>query len=300
MLLRIASCVGIALCVAGLGTPMLHAEEMAWTVNRYESDVPDEADAVVLSYGIPETDAVAFEAACGGRDGPMPQAVFWYDIVDVPEHEDVTVAFAAGDFAAELPGRVYGKDAEVGISGLQVEIEADAPLWTSMTKSAALAYGVTGGKRESLQLTGAAQAVGDFLSACKAAASSARGKQAASSKVPPPGAAPAGSPGRPATEAVSCDRFGTIRSMASQTPLTVTFVNKSDGYRGLVWIDPEGTPVDNAGLNQGESVTVPTFETHAWMITDDPGNCIEMFVPRDGDTTFEITAPAPAFGPEND
>lgn len=80
----------------------------------------------------------------------------------------------------------------------------------------------------------------------------------------------------------------------------MTFVNTSDGYRGLVWIDPEGTPIDNTGLNQGESVTVPTFEGHVWMITDGPGNCIEMLVPPGGETTFEITAPAPVLGPEDD
>ena len=80
----------------------------------------------------------------------------------------------------------------------------------------------------------------------------------------------------------------------------MTFVNKADGYRGLVWIDTEGTPVDHAGMNQGETVVVPTFETHTWMITDGPGNCIEMVVAEEGSTTFEITAPAPVLGPEND
>ena len=293
MLPRVFLAVGFAIALAmGLVSVMLHAEEMAWTVDRYESDSPDGADTVILSYGILNTDAVAFEAICGGPDGAMPRAVFWYDIVDLSEGEDVVVSFSAGDFEAELPGQVFGKDAEVGISGIQVAIEAGAPLWTAMRKGAAVTYGMAGGKREALQLAGAAQAVGDFVSACQAPASPDAARPASTK--------PAVGPTRPQAEALSCDKFGTIKSMESKTPMTVTFVNRSDGYRGLVWIDPEGTPVDNTGLNQAESVTVPTFQTHAWMITDGPGNCIEMFVPVGGTTMFEITAPAPTLGPEDD
>ena len=290
---RVLLAVGFAIALAtGLVSATLHAEEMAWTVDRYESDFPDDPDTVILSYGIPNTDAVAFEATCGGPDGVMPRAVFWYDIVDLSEGEDVVVSFSAGDVEAELPGQVFGKDAEVGVSGIQVAIEAGAPLWTAMRKGAALTFGIAGGKREALQLTGAAQAVGDFVSACQAPAQPDVAR--------PSSTIPAAVPTSPQAEAVSCDKFGTIKSVESKTPTTVTFVNKSDGYRALAWIDPEGTPVDNAGLNPGESVTVPTFQTHAWMITDGPGNCIEMFVPTGRNTMFEITAPASILGPEDD
>ena len=292
MLPRVLLAFGLAIALAtGLVSTTLHAEEMAWTVDRYESDSTDGVDTVILSYGIPNTDAVAFEPFCGGPDGAMPRAIFWYDIVDLEEGENVVVSFSAGDVEAELPGQVFGKDAEVGVSGIEVAIEVGAPLWTSMKKGAALSYGIAGGKREALQLTGAATAVGDFVSACQAPASPAAAR--------PTSTKPAAGPIRPHAEAVSCDMFGTIKSMESKTPMTVTFVNRSDGYRGVVWIDPEGTPVDNTGLNQGESVTVPTFQNHAWMITDGPGNCIEMFVPVGGTRIFEITAPGPILGPED-
>jgi len=83
--------------------------------------------------------------------------------------------------------------------------------------------------------------------------------------------------------------------------LTGTFVNLSDGYRGLVWIGTDGTPVDKGGLNQRESVTVETFKDSALMLTDGPGNCIEMFVPKSGgNTMFKIKEPSPIFGDEED
>lgn len=324
MLPRVSLAVGIAAgltfaLTTGLPSAALHAEEMAWTVHRYESDVPDDADTVVLTYGIPETDAVAFEAVCGGRDGPEPRVVFWYDIVDLSEHEDVVVSFSSGSFKDELPGKVYGKDAEVGVSGIQMTIDAGAPLWSAMTAGTTLNYGIEGGKRETLHLKDAAIAVGGFAAACKAGAAPSSGGEAALRDVPAgdpmaqaAGSAiaaslnelasksPNGAPASPKAHAVSCKAFGTLRSKDSEISATVTFVNASDGYRGLVWIDPEGTPIDNTGLNQGESVTVPTFEWHVWMITDGPGNCIEMLVSPAGETTFEISAPAPILGPEDD
>lgn len=183
MLPRVSLAVGIAAgstiaLSTGLPSARLHAEEMAWTVNRYQSDVPDDADTVVLTYGIPETDAVAFEAVCGGRDGPEPRAVFWYDVVDLSENEDVVVTFSSGSFKDALPGKVYGRDAEVGVSGIQMTIDASAPLWSAMTTGTALSYGIAGGKRETLQLKDAAIAVGGFAAACKAGASSSPGDEA--------------------------------------------------------------------------------------------------------------------------
>jgi len=137
--------------------------------------------------------------------------------------------------------------------------------------------------------------------ASDATASGATSPDEASSDNMPAPEMPAGGPISPQAEVVSCQEFGTLKSMDSDTPLTVTFINLSDGYRGVVWIDTNGTPVDKGGLNQGESMTVETFKTHAWMITDGPGNCIEMFVPKnDGNTTFEIKAPSPVFGPDQD
>lgn len=65
-----------------------------------------------------------------------------------------------------------------------------------------------------------------------------------------------------------------------------------------MWIDFKGNPKEYAALNAGEEYTLNTYVTHPWMITDGPGNCLEMFMPHQGVDTFNITAPDRDFGPE--
>ncbi|MBI5321291.1 hypothetical protein [Bradyrhizobium sp.] len=70
-----------------------------------------------------------------------------------------------------------------------------------------------------------------------------------------------------------------MRSEHSREPTKVTFVNKSGMYRALMWIDFKGGFKDYGGLNSGEQKTISTFRTHPWMITDGPGNCIQIILP---------------------
>jgi hypothetical protein len=65
-----------------------------------------------------------------------------------------------------------------------------------------------------------------------------------------------------------------------------------------MWIDGDGMPRPYGSLNPGESYTQGTFAGHIWMITDGPGNCLEVYVPGPGQSVFAITAPDGGFGPE--
>lgn len=94
-------------------------------------------------------------------------------------------------------------------------------------------------------------------------------------------------------EAASCSR---AKSKTSDTKVTVTFVNKSGEFRAVMWIDFNGNPVPYANLNPGQSYKTDTFATHAWMFTDGPGNCVEMFVAKSGSTKFNISAPSSGAG----
>lgn len=77
----------------------------------------------------------------------------------------------------------------------------------------------------------------------------------------------------------SCAERSSLRSEHSREPTKVTFVNKSGMYRALMWIDFKGGFKDYGGLNAGEQKTISTFRTHPWMITDGPGNCIQIILP---------------------
>ena len=95
---------------------------------------------------------------------------------------------------------------------------------------------------------------------------------------------PAGS-----AEAASCGQFGNLRSQESRTKVTVTFVNRTNAYRSVDWLDFNGRPVNYANLNPGETYRVDTYLTHPWMITDGPGNCVQMVLPRRGQRVIDIT-----------
>lgn len=90
-------------------------------------------------------------------------------------------------------------------------------------------------------------------------------------------------------QAASCSNFGKVKSQNSNTPVTVTFINKSGESRGVMWINFKGGLVNYANLNPGQRYQVNTFVTHPWVFTDGPGNCVEMFMPRKGVSRFNIT-----------
>jgi hypothetical protein len=85
-----------------------------------------------------------------------------------------------------------------------------------------------------------------------------------------------------------CSRH--VKSLNSNTPLTVTFVNKSGEFRGVKWVDFNGKWVSYAKLHPGQSYTVKTYATHPWVFTDSNGDCVEMWVAETGVPKFNITA----------
>ena len=98
----------------------------------------------------------------------------------------------------------------------------------------------------------------------------------------------------PEAQAAFCST--NVKSKNSNTPVKVTFVNKSGAFRGVMWADFNGKLVPYANLQPGQSYTVNTFATHPWVFTDGPGNCVEMWVARAGVSKFNITAKASGSG----
>lgn len=98
---------------------------------------------------------------------------------------------------------------------------------------------------------------------------------------PPPPPVADHEPLRTATK-VSCSKQGKIRSKNSNTTAKITFKNNSGAYRSILWLDFKGRPKEYANLSAGQKVTLDTYLTHPWMVTDGPGNCIEIALPRGG------------------
>jgi hypothetical protein len=87
-----------------------------------------------------------------------------------------------------------------------------------------------------------------------------------------------------------CSRLGRIKSIDSDQPISIVFVNQTGAFRALQWIDFNGELQDVASLNPGERKTIKTFVTHPWMVTDGPGNCQEIFVAKRGSKRFNLRA----------
>lgn len=90
-------------------------------------------------------------------------------------------------------------------------------------------------------------------------------------------AQPIPSSARPGQRA--CSERTKLKSLHSREPTKITFVNKANTYRGIVWMNFKGGFQDFGGLNPGESKTIDTFRTHPWMITTGPGDCIQIVLP---------------------
>ena len=93
----------------------------------------------------------------------------------------------------------------------------------------------------------------------------------------------------PASTTDSCDLFGKVKSLKSKIPVTITFINKTNEMRSVLWLDFKGAPQQFANLEPRQKTTIQTFVTHPWMFTDGPGNCEEIYQPSSGDTKFSIS-----------
>lgn len=94
------------------------------------------------------------------------------------------------------------------------------------------------------------------------------------------------SSGRPGT--VSCSKERTLRSIHSREPTSITFINASNSYRSLNWMDFKGMSQSYGGLNAGEKKTIKTFRTHPWVIATGPGDCIQIFMPSAEPATVRL------------
>jgi hypothetical protein len=87
----------------------------------------------------------------------------------------------------------------------------------------------------------------------------------------------------------SCKERTKLRSKNSDTKTKITFINRSGGMRGILWLDFNGQPKDYANLQNGKEVVFDTFMTHPWMITDGPGNCLQIVMPHPGARVVELS-----------
>ncbi|GAB5445694.1 MAG: hypothetical protein Gyms2KO_05670 [Gymnodinialimonas sp.] len=233
-----------------------------------------------VSYGVPETDDVVIMGQCFiGAQGPLVALQVAADIDGLAENAAAILRISNGaGQEVEVEGSVVGTAIELGISGIELVLEMSDPAWLVIAGDPTVRFERVGGAG-GFTLTGnGPSTLGPFLTDC----------DQIGDLTPESGLSPA-APTEAQDGYLSCDNFGRVASRESGRPTVVTFRNETGLYRGLLWIDPDGVPVDQGGLNPGEALSFTTDPGHVWMATDGPGNCREMIQPVPGQTGYDLT-----------
>jgi hypothetical protein len=74
----------------------------------------------------------------------------------------------------------------------------------------------------------------------------------------------------------TCDLWGKASSRHSQDQLTFNFINQTNTYRVISWLDFHGDVQEYATLAPGQSTEIVTYEGHPWLVQDGRGDCLEV------------------------
>ncbi len=77
-----------------------------------------------------------------------------------------------------------------------------------------------------------------------------------------------------------CSSESRLRSLTSDTSLSLDFQNGSPGPVTIHWLDFNGRRVHYADLEVGQSYRQQTYVTHPWIALDADGGCRGVFLPR--------------------
>ena len=92
----------------------------------------------------------------------------------------------------------------------------------------------------------------------------------------------------------SADAARSTRSINSDTPALITFVNHSGQSVNVYWLDFGGNRQLYKTLEAGGSFTQQTFLTHPWLITDANGQPWNVYMPEAQPRTVDLQAPSAA------
>lgn len=264
-----------------------------WSYDRYITHSVYDS-TLSLVYGVPQTDDVQFAAHCVfGAQGPFVRATIGADIGQLPQGFD-TVLHVNGDGYQQSMNATVVRHEEF-LHGVEFPMTTGDQFMRALAGQSVLNYMVDRQRGHQLGLRGSAGPVRQFASECANIQQLTRDARRRANRIAPLSEKQAITP-KPGD--FGCNLFPGLASRNSDTPQSTTFVNHSDGYRVVMWLDFNGQPVEYATLNPGESVSIDSFLTHPWMFTDAPGNCIQIIDLQPGVSRYSIAAASPIFGAE--
>jgi hypothetical protein len=78
---------------------------------------------------------------------------------------------------------------------------------------------------------------------------------------------------------LDCEQRGSIQSTAFDRLTGIEFRNNSKSTRSVYWIDYEGREVRYQTLRRGERGSQSTYVSHPWLVTDQSGGCVCIYLP---------------------
>jgi hypothetical protein len=151
------------------GTDMAAAQNFQWQANAYNDAGNGGKNTAYLTQGVPETDNIAFRAACqAGSSARFAPAVFVYNTRNLPRNAQLTVSFFVdGRQVRTMQGLVHVPQSEEGIYGIFLRVDIDDPLWEILAANRYVRYEANGMGKAGMNLSGSRQAIERFLGDCR-------------------------------------------------------------------------------------------------------------------------------------
>ncbi len=119
---------------------------------------------------MPETDNVQVSGACvhsSSVGANFSIVTFGADIGDLESGKDTELRMSGGGFDHALKGKIIRATGEEGLSGVEVDVGNDDPLWRAFAEKDSLDYLVPGYKAASLDFTRGRDKIQQFVKACE-------------------------------------------------------------------------------------------------------------------------------------
>ena len=145
--------------------PAANDDGTTWFTNSFMDAATGEQQTSLI-FGIPETDALVFNAQC--KMGPVGRGILTDFIIDTlgqPAGSPVQVSVQSFTNRAQLPGQVFQDSEEY--SGIRTEIPLNDPVWNMFKNDDNIALAVIGATQTSQIDAVNKPAVSDFLQACQ-------------------------------------------------------------------------------------------------------------------------------------
>jgi hypothetical protein len=85
----------------------------------------------------------------------------------------------------------------------------------------------------------------------------------------------------------ACDHASSLASQNSLDPVYINFVNNSNRTLTINWINYDGLEVNYFELADGDSVGVPSYLTHPWIIRTSADDCATIVIAKFGANASE-------------